>query len=90
MTIVKGSNFNYGTVTIYLNEISKLYDLVNTTKSFDARIEATSDGYDIDAKSILGLLSLNLSKPIDLFIDTDDEAELDRFVEAMKDFEYTE
>ena len=54
--------------TIQLNAINDVKDFVNTVMMFDYDIDLVSGRYAIDAKSIMGIFSLDLSKPIDLNI----------------------
>lgn len=59
-------------VQISLNSIEKVKSFVNDITKFDADFDLISGRYVIDAKSIMGIFSLDLSKPIDLNIHTDD------------------
>ena len=61
------------TVKICLNSIEKVKSFVNDITKFDVDFDLVSGRYVIDAKSIMGIFSLDLSKPIDLSIHADDE-----------------
>ncbi len=61
------------TVKICLNSIDKVKNFVNTVSSFNTDFDLVSGRYVIDAKSIMGIFSLDLSKPIDLTIHSSDE-----------------
>ncbi|MBO4288467.1 MAG: HPr family phosphocarrier protein [Lachnospiraceae bacterium] len=61
------------TVRISLNSIDKVKNFVNTVSSFDTDFDLVSGRYVIDAKSIMGIFSLDLSKPIDLTIHSSDD-----------------
>ena len=61
------------TVTISLNSIDKVKAFVNDITKFDSDFDLVSGRYVIDAKSILGIFSLDLSKPIDLNIHSEDD-----------------
>lgn len=63
------------TVTISLNSIDKVKAFVNDLTKFDADFDLVSGRYVIDAKSIMGIFSLDLSKPIDLNIHAEENAE---------------
>ena len=63
------------TVQISLNSIDKVKAFVNTVTQFDYDFDLISGRYTIDAKSIMGIFSLDLSKPIDLNIHAEDNAE---------------
>ena len=56
------------TVSISLNSIDKVKSFVNDLTKFDDDFDLVSGRYVIDAKSIMGIFSLDLSRPIDLNI----------------------
>ena len=60
------------TVDISLNSIDKVKTFVNLINRFDYDFDLVSERYVIDAKSIMGIFSLDLSKPITLNIHADD------------------
>ena len=59
-------------VEISLNSIDKVKTFVNLINRFDYDFDLVSGRYVIDAKSIMGIFSLDLSKPITLNIPADD------------------
>lgn len=61
------------TVRISLNSIDKVKSFVNDVTKYDAEFDLVSGRYVIDAKSIMGIFSLDLSKPIDLNIHSDNQ-----------------
>ena len=61
------------TVDISLNSIDKVKTFVNLINRFDYDFDLVSGRYVIDAKSIMGIFSLDLSKPIALNIYADDK-----------------
>ncbi len=61
------------TIKVSLNSIDKVKSFVNEINRFDIDFDLVSGRYVIDAKSIMGIFSLDLSKPIDLNIHADDE-----------------
>ena len=63
------------TVNISLNSIDKVKSFVNDITKFEYDFDLVSGRYVIDAKSIMGIFSLDLSKPIDLNIHTEGGAE---------------
>lgn len=62
------------TVKISLNSIDKVKAFVNEISKFDCDFDLVSGRYVIDAKSIMGIFSLDLSKSIDLNIHADGAA----------------
>ncbi len=72
------------TVKISLNSIDKVKAFVNDVTKFNADFDLVSGRYVIDAKSIMGIFSLDLSKPIDLNVH--DEGNLDEILETLKPY----
>ena len=70
------------TVQISLNSIDKVKSFVNDITKFNNDFDLVSGRYVIDAKSIMGIFSLDLSKPIDLNIHAEDN--LDTVMEVLK------
>lgn len=70
------------TVQINLNSVEKVRAFVNSVNTFDSEFDLVSGRFVIDAKSIMGILSLDLSKPITLNIYSDDDA----IIESLKPF----
>ena len=72
------------TTKILLQAINDVKEFVNTVMRFDCDIDLVSGRYAVDAKSIMGIFSLDLSKPITLNAHTDDAADLfqaiDKFI----------
>lgn len=71
------------TTTIMLNTINDVKLFVNTVAKYDFDVDLVSGRYAIDAKSIMGIFSLDLSKPIQLEAHSDD---CDAFFEEIKAF----
>ena len=72
------------TVQISLNSIDKVKSFVNAITQFDYDFDLISGRYVIDAKSIMGIFSLDLSKPIDLAIHV--ENDIDEILEELKPY----
>ena len=62
------------TVQISLNSIDKVKSFVNAITQYEYDFDLISGRYVIDAKSIMGIFSLDLSKQIDLNIHTEGDA----------------
>ena len=67
-----------------LSSINDVKDFVNTVSRYDFDVDLISGRYIVDAKSIMGIFSLDLSKPIQVRVHADDAAEfleqIDRFI----------
>lgn len=72
------------TVKISLNSIDKVKSFVNDVTKFDSDFDLVSGRYVIDAKSIMGIFSLDLSKPIDLNVHGDDS--MDEILAILKPY----
>ena len=72
------------TVLISLNSIDKVKSFVNEISKFNNDFDLVSGRYVIDAKSIMGIFSLDLSKPISLNIHADEN--MNAILEAIKSY----
>ena len=72
------------TFNIQLNSINDVKLFVNTVSSYSCDIDLTSGRYVVDAKSIMGIFSLDLSKPINVEIHASD---CDDLLQDLKQFE---
>lgn len=70
---------------ISLNSIDKVKSFVNAITQFNFDFDLISGRYVIDAKSIMGIFSLDLSKPIDLAIHAGD-TDMSEIMEALKPY----
>ena len=74
------------TVTVNLNGIEAVKRFNTVVSTFYSEIDIVKGRYVIDAKSIMGIFSLDLSKPIDVVIHSHNEDEIVRFYGVMKEF----
>ena len=72
-------------VQISLNSIDKGKSFVNEITTYDYDFDLVSGRYVIDAKSIMGIFSLDLSKPIDLNIHAENQ-DADNIIELLKPY----
>lgn len=68
---------------IHLSTINDVKFFVNTVSRYDFDVDLISGRYAVDAKSIMGIFSLDLTKPITMEIHDDNCAE---FLEEIKGF----
>ena len=73
-------------VKIRLSTIADVRDFVNIVNRTDADIDLISGRYIVDAKSIMGIFSLDLMQPIELSAHTDNEAIVAELLENLKPF----
>lgn len=71
------------TFNIMLKSINDVKDFVNISNRFDFDIDLTSGRYVVDAKSIMGIFSLDLSKAIKVEVFCDESG---AFFDEVKRF----
>lgn len=71
---------------IKLAAIDDVKNFVNIAARFNCEIDVVSGRYVVDAKSIMGLFSLDLSRPLLLKIDSSDEALTNDIKECLDQF----
>ncbi len=73
---------------ISLSNIEAVKEFVTLANNYKFPINLATDKYKIDAKSIMGIFSLDLSKPLKIEVDTDgvDKNKFDDFVCQLKPF----
>ena len=64
--------------------LAKVKSFVNEVTKFDNEFDLVSGRYVVDAKSIMGIFSLDLTKPIALNIHTDEN--VDKILDSPKDY----
>ena len=69
--------------TVKIATIDHVKKFVSTVMLFNYEVDLVSGRYAIDAKSIMGIFSLDLSKELKMIAHTDDTAELE---EALAEF----
>ena len=73
-------------VIIRLPSVKEVKDFVSAISSCDFDLDIAADRYIIDAKSIMGIFSLDLSKPLELRIISDDENEISDVLDKIGRF----
>ncbi|HZK70476.1 MAG TPA: HPr family phosphocarrier protein [Clostridia bacterium] len=71
------------TYNILLKSINDVKNFVNAVNKYSFEIDLTSGRYVVDAKSIMGIFSLDLSSPIKIEIHTND---CDTLYNEIKDY----
>ena len=73
-------------ITITLNDFIRIKNFSSEVVKFESDIDLIKGRYIIDAKSTIGIFTLDLSSPVDVVIHSDDEDEIRRFNEVMEVF----
>ena len=71
---------------IRLSSIQDVRSFVETVTRYNIDIDLSCGRYIVDAKSIMGIFSLDLLNPIELTAHTDDKAEEKALLEDLKPF----
>ena len=73
-------------VSVNLNNSTLIKAFVNIINKYPFEMDLHSGRYLVDAKSILGIFSLDLSKPIELEIHSDNDEEINNLLEEIKNY----
>lgn len=73
-------------VKIRLSSIQDVRMFVDTVTKYNIDVDLSSGRYVVDAKSIMGIFSLDLLSPITLTAQTDDAAQVEALLADLKDF----
>lgn len=73
------------TEMLTLSSIDTVKKFVSLASQYDFPISLLSDKYKVDAKSIMGIFSLDLSKPVEMQIEKDKDLPKD-FLDQLKEF----
>lgn len=73
-------------IEITINSIPRVKSLVETCSKYVEDIDVISGRHIVDAKSIMGILSLDLTKPLRIRVITDSKTVIDLFMEDMETF----
>ena len=63
-------------VQIKLNTVEDVRDFADIVSGYDINMDLSSGRYIVDAKSVMGIFSLDLSSPVTLTAHTDDYGDL--------------
>ena len=74
------------TEKILLASVNDVKDFVSAATTANCDIDIAADRYVIDAKSIMGIFSLDLSKPLELRINSSDANEVDAVRQKISKF----
>ena len=72
------------TFNLLLSSINDVKDFVNIVSKYDFDVDLTSGRYVVDAKSIMGIFSLDLSQPLDMIIHKD--GDISDILEAISSY----
>ncbi len=71
-------------IKVMLTSIEEVKNFVSLTNKYPFPIHMTTDKYKIDAKSIMGVFSLDLSSPINVQVESDSPEVQDFLAQAAQ------
>lgn len=73
-------------IKVNLDSVDKVKEFVGIAGQVSEDLDLVHGKYVIDAKSLMGIFSLDLSKPLDLTINSDDEDRVEEISAAFGSF----
>lgn len=73
-------------ITISLNDMGEIKEFINIVSTFSSHIDLISGRYIVNAKSIMGVFSLDTTKGMIVRIDSEDETEIQKVTDALRKF----
>ena len=74
---------------VLLDSIKKVRNFVSITSKFDTEVSLKAGRYIVDAKSIMGIFSVDLTKPMELQFETNEkyrDACIAKYIEQLEEF----
>ena len=71
---------------VILNSIDKVKQFVDVTSKVDGDVFLQSGRYIIDAKSIMGIFSIDLTKPLEMSFEKCSDEERNKYLEKIQEF----
>lgn len=72
-------------LTVVLNQIQTAKEFVAAASASICDVDVGSGKYIVDGKSLLGIFSMDLSKPVKVVVNGGSEADVDALVAKFKD-----
>jgi Phosphotransferase system, HPr-related proteins len=73
-------------IKVRINTLDKVKDFVNIVSKYSSEADLSCERYTVDAKSILGILSLNLIKDLTLTLKGSDNLENENMLNNLESF----
>jgi len=71
---------------VLLNSVNKVNKFTKIVDNIEEDIDIKGGRYIVNAKSILGIFSLNLAEPLELIIHTEDEGRINQIKDLLVDY----
>lgn len=73
--------------TVVIDTIDKIKEFVNVAMSSKLEtIDVKSGRFTVDARSIMGIFSLNVSEPVDVVVENGNDTDTEKFFNAIEKF----
>lgn len=71
---------------VLLNSVNKVNKFTKIVDNIEEDVDIKGGRYIVNAKSILGIFSLNLAEPLELIIHTEDEDRINQIKDLLVDY----
>jgi phosphotransferase system HPr-like phosphotransfer protein len=71
---------------VLLNSVNKVNKFTKIVDNIEEDIDIKGGRYIVNAKSILGIFSLNLAEPLELIIHTEDDDRINQIKDLLVDY----
>lgn len=71
---------------VLLNSVNKVNNFTKIVDNIEEDIDIKGGRYIVNAKSILGIFSLNLAEPLELIIHTEDDDRINQIKDLLVDY----
>ena len=71
---------------VLLNSVNKVNKFTKIVDNIEEDIDIKGGRYIVNAKSILGIFSLNLTEPLELIIHTEDDNRINQIKDLLVDY----
>lgn len=73
--------------TVVIDTIDKIKEFVNVAMSSKLEtIDVKSGRFTVDARSIMGIFSLNVSEPVEVVVENGNDTDIEEFFNAIEKF----
>ena len=71
---------------VKINTLEKINKFVNAVTTFESSIDIVCGSRIVDAESVIGIMGLDISKPLIARINSSNDTEIKKFKETMEEF----
>lgn len=71
---------------VKIDTLEKINKFINTATNFESSIDIICGNRIVDAESVMGIMGLDISKPLIARINSNNDTEIKKFKETMEEF----